>query len=29
MLRYGVTVREEFGQPKETVWLIDWKDTRE
>ena len=26
LLRYGVTVREEFGQPKETVWLIDWKD---
>lgn len=26
MLRYGVTVREELGQPKETVWLIDWKN---
>ena len=26
LLRYGVTVREELGQPKETVWLIDWKD---
>jgi len=25
LLRYGVTVREEIGQPKETVWLIDWK----
>ena len=27
LLRYGVTVREELGQPKETVWLIDWKNT--
>jgi len=27
LLRYGVTVREEPGQPKETVWLIDWKNT--
>ena len=26
LLRYGVTVREEIGQPKETVWLIDWKN---
>ena len=26
LLRYGVTVREEPGQPKETVWLIDWKN---
>ena len=26
LLRYGVAVREELGQPKETVWLIDWKD---
>jgi type I restriction enzyme R subunit len=26
LLRYGVTVKEELGQPKETVWLIDWKD---
>ena len=26
LLRYGVTVLEELGQPKETVWLIDWKD---
>ncbi|MEQ9582938.1 MAG: type I restriction endonuclease, partial [Arenibacter sp.] len=26
MLRYGVTIREEAGKPKETVWLIDWKD---
>ena len=29
LLRYGVTVREELGQPKETVWLIDWKDLGE
>jgi type I restriction enzyme R subunit len=28
LLRYGVTVREELGQPKETVWLIDWKDVK-
>ncbi len=27
LLRYGITVREELGQPKETVWLIDWKNT--
>lgn len=26
LLRYGVTVKEEQGQPKETVWLIDWKN---
>jgi len=26
LLRYGVTVREELGQPKETVWLLDWKN---
>jgi len=26
LLRYGVTVREELGKPKETVWLIDWKN---
>jgi type I restriction enzyme R subunit len=26
LLRYGVTVREELGKPKETVWLIDWKE---
>lgn len=26
LLRYGVPVREELGKPKETVWLIDWKD---
>jgi len=26
LLRYGITVREELGKPKETVWLIDWKD---
>lgn len=24
-LRYGVAVKEEVGQQKETVWLIDWK----
>ncbi|MDF1866361.1 MAG: HsdR family type I site-specific deoxyribonuclease [Saprospiraceae bacterium] len=28
LLRYGVTVKEELGQPKETVWLIDWKDVK-
>jgi type I restriction enzyme R subunit len=28
LLRYGVTVREEMGQPKETVWLIDWRDLK-
>lgn len=27
LLRYGVTVREEQGKPKETVWLIDWKNS--
>lgn len=27
MLRYGVTVRDELGEPKETVWLINWKET--
>lgn len=26
LLRYGVTVKEELGQPKETVWLIDWEN---
>jgi len=26
LLRYGVTVREELGQAKETVWLIDWNN---
>jgi type I restriction enzyme R subunit len=26
LLRYGVTVLEELGQAKETVWLIDWKN---
>jgi type I restriction enzyme R subunit len=26
MLRYGVPVREELGQAKETVWLINWKE---
>ncbi|MEL6592073.1 MAG: HsdR family type I site-specific deoxyribonuclease, partial [Bacteroidota bacterium] len=25
LLRYGVKVREELGEPKETVWLIDWE----
>jgi len=25
LLRYGVTVREELGKPKETVWLINWE----
>lgn len=27
LMRYGITVKEELGQPKETVWLIDWKNT--
>ncbi len=26
LLRYGITVKEELGQPKDTVWLIDWKN---
>ena len=26
LLRYGVTIREELGKSKETVWLIDWKN---
>ncbi|TLP79750.1 type I restriction endonuclease subunit R [Maribacter sp. ACAM166] len=26
LLRYGITVREELGQPKETIWIIDWKN---
>lgn len=26
LLRYGVTVREELSQPKQTVWLIDWNN---
>lgn len=26
LLRYGITVKEELGQPKETVWLIDWRN---
>lgn len=26
LLRYGVTVRAAQGDPKETVWLINWKD---
>ncbi len=25
LLRYGISVREEIGTQKETVWLIDWK----
>lgn len=26
LLRYGISVREELGDAKETVWLIDWKN---
>ena len=26
LLRYGITVREELGEAKQTVWLIDWKN---
>ena len=26
LLRYGVSVREEVGKQKETVWLVDWKE---
>jgi type I restriction enzyme R subunit len=26
LLRYGVSVREELGEVKETVWLIDWNE---
>lgn len=26
LLRYGVNVREELGEAKETVWLIDWNN---
>jgi type I restriction enzyme R subunit len=26
LLRYGITVREELGQPKETIWLINWNE---
>lgn len=26
LLRYGVTVRDKLGSPKETVWLIDWNN---
>lgn len=29
LLRYGVPVREELGNPKETVWLIDWVNPEE
>ena len=25
-LRYGIPLREAVGQPKETVWLMDWKN---
>lgn len=28
MLRYGIKVREELGENKQTVWLIDWKNPR-
>ncbi len=28
LLRYGVNVKEETGQAKETVWLIDWKEIK-
>jgi type I restriction enzyme R subunit len=26
LLRYGIPIREELGQPKETVWLINWAE---
>lgn len=26
LLRYGINVKEEIGSPKETVWLINWKE---
>ena len=26
LLRYGVTIREELGSPKETIWLINWNE---
>jgi len=26
LLRYGVTVREELSEPKQTVWLINWTE---
>lgn len=26
LLRYGVSIREELGQPKETIWLINWSE---
>ena len=29
MLRYGVPIREEAGQNKETVYLIDWQNPQE
>lgn len=29
LLRYGVSVREDLGKPKETVWLIDWDNPDE
>lgn len=28
LLRYGVKVREELGENKQTVWLIDWENPR-
>ena len=28
LLRYGVTIREELGKAKETIWLIDWRDIK-
>lgn len=26
LLRYGVNVKEDIGSPKETIWLINWKE---
>lgn len=26
LLRYGIPIREELGQTKETIWLINWKE---
>lgn len=26
LLRYGISVREELGKQKETIWLVDWKN---
>lgn len=28
MLRYGIDIRENVGENKKTVWLIDWKDLK-